>query len=68
MINQGSGEVSTDADGWTIRAVDGRPSAHYEHMVVVQEEETEILSTFEYIEDVVQPPYELDALKENTTR
>lgn len=68
MINQGSGEVSTDADGWTIRAVDGRPSAHYEHMVVVQEDDAEVLSTFEYIEDVVQPPYELDALKENTTR
>jgi methionyl aminopeptidase len=68
MINQGSGDVSTDADGWTIRAVDGRPSAHYEHMVVVQEGDAEVLSTFEYIEDVVQPPYELDALKENTTR
>ena len=68
MINQGSGDVSTDADGWTIRAVDGRPSAHYEHMVVVKENDAEVLSTFEYIEDVVQPPYELDALKENTTR
>jgi len=37
-------------------------------MVVVQEDDAEVLSTFEYIEDVVQPPYELDALKENTTR
>jgi len=68
MINRGAGEVTADADGWTIRAADGLPSAHYEHMVVVREGEAEILSTFEYIEDVVQPPYELDALKETPTR
>jgi len=68
MINRGTGEVTTDADGWTIRAADGLPSAHYEHMVVVREEEAELLSTFEYIEDVIEPPYELDALKETPTR
>jgi len=68
MINQGSGEVTTDADGWTIRAADGRPSAHYEHMVVVREGEAEVLSTFDYIEDEIQPPYELDALKETPIR
>jgi methionyl aminopeptidase len=68
MINRGTGEVTADADGWTIRAADGLPSAHYEHMVVVQEEEAEVLSTFQYIEDIVQPPYELDALKETPTR
>jgi methionyl aminopeptidase len=68
MINQGTGEVTTDADGWTIRAADGRPSAHYEHMVVVREEAAEVLSTFEYIEDVIQPPYDIDALTETPTR
>lgn len=68
MINQGTGNVTTDSDGWTIRAADGHPSAHYEHMVVVQEDEAEVLSTFRYIEDVIQPPYELDALKEKSTR
>jgi len=68
MINRGTGEVTTDADGWTIRAADGLPSAHYEHMVVVREEGAELLSTFEYIEDVIEPPYELDALKETPTR
>jgi methionyl aminopeptidase len=68
MINQGGPEVTTDPDGWTIRAADGRPSAHYEHMVVVGTEGPEVLSTFEYIEDAIQPPYELDALKETPTR
>ena len=34
-------------------------SAHYEHMIVVQPGQPEILSTFEYIEAVVTPPYKL---------
>lgn len=68
MINRGTAEVTTDPDGWTVRAADGQPSAHYEHMVVVREEEAEILSTFEYIEEVIRPPYERTALKETPTR
>jgi methionyl aminopeptidase len=68
MINRGTEEVATDADGWTVRAADGLPSAHYEHMVVVRDGEAEVLSDFEYIEDVITPPYELDALTETTTR
>lgn len=68
MINRGGSEVITDPDGWTIRAADGYPSAHYEHMVVVREEEAEVLSTFDYIEDVIQPPYNIDALQEKPTR
>lgn len=68
MINRGMAEVTTDDDGWTIRAADGLPSAHYEHMVVVRDGEAEILSDFSYIEDVVTPPYERDVLTEKSTR
>jgi methionyl aminopeptidase len=57
MVNRGTGEVTTDDDGWTVRTQDGLPSAHYEHMVVVQEGQAEVLSTFEYIEDVTDAPY-----------
>ena len=57
MINQGTYEVQADDDGWTIRTADGLPSAHYEHMVVVQRGKPEILSTFEPIEEVVNAPY-----------
>ncbi|HET6568509.1 MAG TPA: type I methionyl aminopeptidase [Rhodothermales bacterium] len=57
MINRGTHEVLTDPDGWTIRTADGLPSAHYEHMVVVHGGQPEILSTFEYIEEVVDAPY-----------
>lgn len=68
MINRGTADVTTDADGWTVRAADGLPSAHYEHMVVVRDGEAEILSTFDYIEEEIHPPYERNALKETPTR
>lgn len=68
MINRGESEVITDSDGWTVRAADGLPSAHYEHMVVVRDGEAEVLSDYGYIEDVVQPPYALDSITETPTR
>ncbi len=61
MVNMGSAEVYTDADGWTVRTADGRASAHYEHMVAIRQGgPPEILTTFDYIEDVIEtPPYQL---------
>lgn len=59
MINIGDDEVTTDADGWTVRTADRTPSAHYEHMVAVHSDGYEILSTFDYIEAVRTPPYQL---------
>lgn len=57
MVNEGTAEVTTDADGWTVRTADGTFSAHYEHMIAVRAGEPEILSTFDYIEDVIDAPY-----------
>ena len=68
MINRGGSEVTTDSDGWTVRATDGLPSAHYEHMIVVRDGQAEVLSDFGYIEDVVEPPYALDSVQETSTR
>lgn len=68
MINRGAADVTTDPDGWTVRAADGLPSAHYEHMIVVREGEPEVLSDFTYIEDVIDPPYEIDAVTETPAR
>ena len=53
MINLGVKEVIQDADGWTIRTLDNQPSAHFEHDVVVRNGKADILSTFEYIEQVL---------------
>lgn len=54
MINLGSPHVVMDKDGWTIRTRDGKPSAHFEHDIVVRKGKAEILSTFSYIEEVLQ--------------
>lgn len=44
MVNAGTYVVQMDDDGWTVRTSDGRPSAHFEHTVVITNEEAEILT------------------------
>jgi methionyl aminopeptidase len=51
MINLGTKNVVQERDGWTIRTLDRRPSAHFEHTVAVYENETEILTTHQFIEE-----------------
>ena len=53
MINMGRKEVVRDKDEWTIRTADGKLSAHFEHTIMVQKDKAEILSSFEYIEEVL---------------
>jgi methionyl aminopeptidase len=54
MINMGVKEISNHDDGFTIVTRDNKPSAHYEHDVAVRKGKAEVLSTFEYIEQVLQ--------------
>ncbi len=54
MINLGVRNIRIDRDGWTTRTADGKPSAHYEHMVAIRENGSEVLSTYEYIEEVLK--------------
>lgn len=44
MINEGTFEVRTLDDGWTVVTADGKRSAHFEHTVVVTENGPEILT------------------------
>lgn len=53
MVNLGTRHVVQMQDGWTIRTADSKPSAHYEHDVVVRKEKAEVLSTFDFIEKVI---------------
>ncbi|MGF1564288.1 MAG: type I methionyl aminopeptidase [Flavobacteriales bacterium] len=53
MINMGTKSVRQKSDGWTIVTGDGKPSAHFEHDVVVREGKAEVLSTFEWIEEAL---------------
>lgn len=53
MINLGKSGVKFWEDGWTVSTRDGKPSAHYEHMVAVTKGKPDILTTFKYIEEVL---------------
>ena len=44
MLNLGTKEVVLDPDGYTYRTLDGKPSAHFEHTIVVTEAGAEILT------------------------
>ncbi len=44
MINMGVEETVTLADGWTVVTLDRKPSAHYEHVVLVTDGEPEVLT------------------------
>lgn len=44
MFNLGTHRVFTTSDGWTVKTADGSISAHFEHMVLVTENEPEILT------------------------
>jgi len=50
MINMGTKRIKQHNDGWTITTSDNKPSAHFEHTIVVRRGKAEILSSFEEIE------------------
>jgi methionyl aminopeptidase len=53
MINLGTRNVKQLKDGWTIVTGDGKPSAHFEHTIVVRKNKAEVLSSFEMIEQAI---------------
>ena len=44
MINMGKREVTLDDDDWTVRTLDGSPSAHYENTILIKDDGVEILT------------------------
>ena len=44
MLNNGTKNVTIDDDEYTIRTADGRPSAHFEHTILITDGEPEILT------------------------
>lgn len=57
MINLGKRNVVTEKDNWTVRTVDRKPSAHYEHTVALYQGKPWVLTTFKYIEEVLNSVY-----------
>ena len=53
MINLGMRNIIQDSDGWTIKTVDNKPSAHFEYAVAVDREKADVLSTYDFIDDIL---------------
>ncbi|MBE6338088.1 MAG: type I methionyl aminopeptidase [Lentimicrobiaceae bacterium] len=52
MITFGKKDIIQERDGWTIKTRDRKPAAHFEHDVAVRNGKAEILSSFEWIEEI----------------
>lgn len=57
MVNMGSHNIVIESDGWTCRTRDRKPSAHYEHTLAIIDGKTEVLTTFDYIEEVLKDKF-----------
>jgi len=51
MINMGVRSVKQMQDGWTVKTIDGKPSAHFEYAVAVGKNEVDVLTTYKYIDE-----------------
>ena len=54
MVNLGRKEVRATDDGWTIITKDRKPSAHFEHTVVVRKDKADILSSHKEVEENIK--------------
>lgn len=44
MVNAGTYRVQVGSDGWTVRTADGKPSAHFEHTIIIRKGDADILT------------------------
>ena len=57
MINMGSRNIVIAPNGWEALTRDRKPSAHYEHTLAMVNDKIEILTTFDYIKDVLKDKF-----------
>ena len=53
MITQGDRQIVMESDRWTIRTRDRKCAAHFEHTVAIGLDKADILSSFDFIEQVL---------------
>ncbi len=53
MINLGKAAIWQLNDGWTIKTRDGLASAHFEHTVAIKKGKADVLSSFQFVEEVL---------------
>jgi methionyl aminopeptidase len=54
MITLGKRQILMERDGWTVRTRDRKNAAHFEHTIAVGKNGADILSSFEYVEEVLR--------------
>ena len=54
MINLGTKSIKVLRDGWTIVTRDGKPSAHFEHSLVVKKGKADLLSDHKIVEESIK--------------
>ncbi|HPH63848.1 MAG TPA: type I methionyl aminopeptidase [Paludibacteraceae bacterium] len=54
MINLGNENIYFADDGWTAKTSDGKISAHFEHTVAIAKGQADILSSFKYIDEILE--------------
>lgn len=54
MITQGNREIGIENDGWTVRTLDRKCAAHFEHTIAIGLHSADILSSFEFVEEVLR--------------
>jgi len=54
MINMGTKRIVVLKDGWTIVTKDNKPSAHYEHSVVIGKSNADLLSDHKIVEESIK--------------
>jgi len=50
MVTMGSRKIGMTPDRWTIKTLDGKPAAHFEHSIAIRRGQADILSSFEEVE------------------
>lgn len=53
MITMGKKNITFSTDGWTVKTRDRKPAAHFEHCMAITEGAPRILSSFEFIKEVL---------------
>ena len=52
MVTMGDRKIGLMPDRWSIRTLDGKPAAHFEHTIAIRKGKADILSSFEEIESL----------------
>ncbi|MCF0160913.1 MAG: type I methionyl aminopeptidase [Bacteroidaceae bacterium] len=52
MITMGSPKIGMMSDRWTVKTLDHKPAAHFEHTIAIHQGRVDILSSFDEIEKI----------------